>query len=90
MLLAHSQQVQDALPQASLLVEVVIEDAGCAWVCHDVGIALLQVVAGEGPMVERAACVVVVNELQQNVFTAAASSQSVGPSVSQRMRVWRR
>ena len=52
------------LPQSSLLVEVVVEDTGRAWVCEDVGIALLQVVAGEGPVVQRAAGVVVVNKLR--------------------------
>lgn len=45
MLLAQFEQFKDSLAQASLLLEVVvIEDAWCARVSDDVGIALSQVV----------------------------------------------
>jgi hypothetical protein len=54
---------------------MVVEHAGGAGVCQDVGIALLQVVAGEGPMVERAAGVVVVNELQQQQWKCQQREQ---------------
>jgi hypothetical protein len=56
------QRADSHLAQASLCVEVVVEHAGRARVREDVRVALLQVVVGEGPVVERAARVVVVDE----------------------------
>lgn len=63
------------LSQASLGVEVVVEDTGCAGVCQDVGVALLQVVAGEGPVVEGRACIMIIYELcmQNNTRAGAAA-----------------
>ena len=45
-------QLLDGLPQA-ILPLVVVEDAGCARVVQNVGIPLMEVVPGEGPVIER-------------------------------------
>jgi hypothetical protein len=55
----------DELPNLvaqAALEKVVVEDAGGAGVRQDVGVPLLQAVAGEGPVLEGGAGVVVVNE----------------------------
>ena len=59
--LAHFDEGAYGVAQA-LLPEVVPEDAGGAGVRHDVGVALVQVLGGEGPVIEGGACVVVLYE----------------------------
>ena len=60
-LFADLDERADAFAEAGL-PEVVPEDAGRARVREDVGVALVQVLAGEGPVVECGACVVVLDE----------------------------
>ncbi len=56
--LAQADAVSDGLAQA-VVPEVVIEDAWAARVRQDVGIPLMQMVPGEGPVVQRGSCVMI-------------------------------
>jgi hypothetical protein len=56
--LADNYEASDGVPQA-LFPEVVPEDARGARMSHDIGIALVQMPRGEGPMVERRSCIVI-------------------------------
>ena len=42
--------------------EVIPEDAGRAWMSHDVRVALMQVVLGEGPVIQGRPCIMVLYE----------------------------
>lgn len=50
--------VSDGFAQA-VVPEVVVEDAGGAWMCEDVGIPLMYMIPWEGPMVQGGPCVMV-------------------------------
>lgn len=61
--LSHLQEAHDLAPECIPPLKVVVpEDAGHAWVSEDVGVALHNLVVGEGPVRLRAASVMVVHE----------------------------
>ena len=60
-LLADADEAANGVPEARR-EEVVVEDAGGPGVREDVGVALLEVLMGEGPVAERGARVVVLDE----------------------------
>lgn len=75
---AHLEQTADlVLECVAPLKEVVVEDAGHARVCQDVGVALADLVVGEGPVDLSAAGVMVVNEGLGGTATTEDGGQMV-------------